>query len=57
MKDVRTLIEICPDNADIVFTGRGAPSKLIRMADYVTEMKMKKHPYGKGIKGRKGIEF
>jgi cob(I)alamin adenosyltransferase len=57
MADAKALINICPDNADIVFTGRGAPSELIRMADYVTEMKMKKHPYVKGIKGRRGIEF
>jgi len=57
MEDVRSLINICPESADVVFTGRGAPSELIKMADYVTEMKMKKHPYVKGIKGRRGIEF
>jgi len=57
MEDVKMLIDACPDEAEIVFTGRGAPEELIRMADYVTEMKMKKHPYSWGVKARVGIEF
>jgi cob(I)alamin adenosyltransferase len=36
---------------------RGAPKKLIEIADYVTEMRMVKHPFRKGIKARKGIEY
>jgi cob(I)alamin adenosyltransferase len=30
---------------------------LIELADYVTEMRMIKHPFKKGVKARKGIEF
>ncbi len=41
----------------IVVTGRGAGENLIRAADLVTEMKGIKHPYEKGIKAQKGIEF
>jgi cob(I)alamin adenosyltransferase len=41
----------------IVVTGRGASEKLIETADLVTEMKVVKHPYEKGIKAQKGIEF
>jgi len=46
-----------PKNMEIILTGRGAPKKLIDFADLVTEMKKIKHPYDKGIKGRKGIEY
>jgi len=46
-----------PEHLEIVVTGRDAIPELIELADYVTEMKMIKHPYTKGIKARKGIEF
>lgn len=46
-----------PEHLEVVFTGRDAIPELIELADYVTEMKMIKHPYTKGIKARKGIEF
>jgi cob(I)alamin adenosyltransferase len=55
--DVKRIIEAKPDKLELVFTGRGAPKELIRIADYVTEMRMIKHPYSKGIKARKGVEF
>jgi cob(I)alamin adenosyltransferase len=46
-----------PEHLEVVITGRDAIPELIELADYVTEMKMIKHPYTKGIKARKGIEF
>lgn len=42
---------------EIVLTGRNARDFLRDTADYVTEMKCMRHPYEKGIKARKGIEF
>lgn len=45
------------ENQEIILTGRDAPQELYETADYVTEMKMIKHPYEKGIGARKGIEF
>ena len=42
---------------EIVLTGREPPRELIEVSDYVTEMKKIKHPYEKGVKARKGIEF
>ncbi len=45
------------DNTEIIMTGRNAPKELIEKADLVTEMKMIKHYFNKGIKARKGIEF
>ena len=41
----------------VVITGRNASDELIEIADLVSEMKVIKHPYGKGIKPQKGIEF
>ncbi len=58
--DVNELMDIIrkrPKGVEIVLTGRGASDELIEMADYVTEMKAIKHPFKKGIKARKGIEY
>ncbi|HJW85676.1 MAG TPA: cob(I)yrinic acid a,c-diamide adenosyltransferase [Candidatus Brocadiaceae bacterium] len=46
-----------PKRLSIILTGRNAHPKIIEMADLVTEMKEIKHPYKKGIKAQKGIEF
>lgn len=46
-----------PKRLSIILTGRNAHQKIIEMADLVTEMKEIKHPYKKGIKAQKGIEF
>jgi cob(I)alamin adenosyltransferase len=41
----------------VVVTGRGASPGLVKAADLVTEMREIKHPYAKGVKAQKGIEF
>ena len=46
-----------PEKLHIIITGRDASDKLIALADLVTEMREIKHPYQKGIKAMKGIEF
>ncbi len=46
-----------PPMLHVVITGRGAKPELIEAADLVSEMKMIKHPFRKGIKAQKGIEF
>ena len=55
--DIKTLIESRDAHVEIVLTGRGADKALIELADLVTEMKPIKHPWEKGIKARKGIEY
>ena len=50
------LIEMRPDNVEMVMTGRGAPEDLIRRADLVTEMREVKHYHSLGVPSRKGIE-
>jgi len=57
MKDAKNIIESKPGNVELVFTGRNAPDELVDIADYVTETRMIKHPFNKGRKARKGIEF
>lgn len=42
---------------NVVITGRDAAPELIALADTVTEMRMVKHAYEKGIRARKGIEY
>ena len=42
---------------EIVLTGREPLPQLAEAADYQTEMRKIKHPYEKGVKARKGIEF
>jgi cob(I)alamin adenosyltransferase len=42
---------------EVILTGRYADRRLIEIADYVTIFQEMKHPYAKGIKARKGIEF
>ena len=44
-------------NKEIILTGRNPKKELIELADYVSEIQKVKHPFDKGIKARKGIEF
>lgn len=46
-----------PANIEVVMTGRGITPALEEFADYVTEMKLVKHPYDRGIQARAGIEY
>ena len=59
--DVDTVIaglEQKPDDSHVILTGRGAPDKLIAIADLVTEMSLIKHPFREqGVKAQPGIEF
>jgi len=57
LKRVIDLIDTKPDNLELVLTGRNCPQELIERADLVSLINEIKHPYQKGIKARKGIEF
>lgn len=45
-----------PYELEIVMTGRNAPVELIKISDYVSEIRGIKHPMNKGMPARKGIE-
>jgi len=55
--DLAALIRERPAKVELVLTGRGCPDELMDMADYVTEMKVVKHPAESGVKARKGVEY
>mgnify|MGYP001596983413 CR=1 FL=1 len=41
----------------LILTGRDAPKEFLDRADLVTEMRDIKHPYDKGVKGKRGLEY
>lgn len=51
------LIKNKPKSVELVLTGRYAHPKVIKLADYATEMKEIKHPFRKGVLARKGIDY
>ena len=55
--EIVTFLKNKPKKLHVIITGRDASDKLIDLADLVTEMKEIKHPYQKGVKATKGIEF
>ena len=57
VQDVLELIRSKPPEVHLVLTGRNARPEVIEVADLVTEMREVKHPYQKGIKAQKGIEY
>ena len=57
VKDVLNLIKSKPQEVDLVLTGNYAKDEVIEIADLVTEMREVKHPFQRGIKAKKGIDF
>lgn len=57
LEDILNLVAAKPSRLELVLTGRGAPQELIDAADLVSDIKEVKHPFQKGIKARRGIEF
>lgn len=55
--EVLDLTRIRPPQLHLVFTGRDALPELIDAADLVTEMKLIKHPFQRGVTAQVGIEF
>ena len=55
--EVIDLLDSKPAELNIIMTGNYLSDKILEIADLVTEMKEVKHPYKKGIKAKKGIDF
>ncbi len=51
------LLKCRPRGVEVVITGHQVVDWIMETADYVTEMVKHKHPYDRGIKARKGIEY
>jgi len=56
-EEVAKLIKQKPPHVDLILTGRYAPQRFVELADLVTEMVEVKHPYQKGMSGRKGLDY
>ncbi len=56
-EEIIEIMEEKPENVELILTGRTITEKIIEKADLVSEIKKIKHPYDKGIKARKGIEY
>lgn len=56
-KDILDVIAAKPEKTSLVLTGNYVPEAVIDAADLVTEMREIKHPYQRGIKAKKGVDF
>jgi cob(I)alamin adenosyltransferase len=57
LEDVFRILDKKPRSVHVILTGRNAHPALIERADVVTEMKEIKHPFQKGIKAQRGIDY
>lgn len=57
LADVMKILQNRPKHLSLILTGNHACEEIIMLADLVTEMKEIKHPYKKGIKAKRGIDF
>lgn len=55
--EVEKIARSCPRRIELVLTGRRCPRSLLRLADYASDVREVKHPYQRGVKGRRGIEY
>ncbi len=55
--ELKRLIRKKPEGTELILTGRHAPSEIIEVADYVSEINVVKHPMNEGVPARAGIEF
>jgi len=56
-EQAESLLNDRPPDVHLVLTGRGVWDSLIEKADLVTEMRLVKHPYDKGVEAQPGIEY
>ena len=57
LREVMRIIQNRPKRLSLILTGNHACEEIILLADLVTEMKEIKHPYKKGFKAKRGIDF
>lgn len=48
---VINLLNKAPGDMTVILTGRRAPKKIVKCADLITNMRMIKHPYKRGVRG------
>jgi cob(I)alamin adenosyltransferase len=56
-QDILDVIALRPEKTSLVLTGNYVPEAIMAAADLVTEMREIKHPFQRGVKAKKGIDF
>ena len=56
-KEVCRLVSDCPKHMELILTGRSPAPIFRKHADYYSVIRAVRHPYHRGIKARKGIEY
>jgi cob(I)alamin adenosyltransferase len=56
-QEVLDVIKLKPSSMELILTGRNAPQSFLDLADLVTEMKLVKHYFYKGVSAREGIDY
>ena len=46
-----------PEGLEVILTGRDPSQELLSVADYVSEIRMVRHPFTRGLAAREGIEY
>jgi len=55
--DLLAFLDSCPQEVEVVLTGREPSDELKRRADYISEIRKERHPYDRGVMAREGIEI
>ena len=56
-EEVAEFLKNKPQNLEVVLTGRNPSPVIAELADYISEICKRKHPFDRGIMAREGIEF
>ena len=56
-RELISMLKTTPSSVNIILTGNYLTDKILDISDLVTEMREVKHPYKKGIRAKKGIDF
>lgn len=51
------LLDSRPEGVEVVITGRNPDEALRQRADYISEIRKVRHPFDRGVKARRGVEF
>lgn len=55
--DLLAFLDYCPQQVEVVLTGREPSDELKKRADYISEIRKERHPYDRGVMAREGIEI
>lgn len=56
-EEALTLLRGRPEHLEVALTGRDPGEEFLELADYVSEICKRKHPFDRGLSARRGIEY